>query len=69
MDCGAWGPGVAVGPCHLRGPVELIQAQFPRFAGILGIRGRRHGDRAQTPAAKEEERWAGRGGGEGKGQG
>lgn len=35
--------------CHLRGPVQLIQTQFPRFAGILGIRRRRHGDRAQTP--------------------
>lgn len=37
-----------VNPCHLRSPVELIQTQFPRFAGILGIRRRRHGDRAQT---------------------
>lgn len=29
--------------------MQLIQTQFPRFAGILGIRRRRHGDRAQTP--------------------
>ena len=35
-------------PCHLRGPVELIQAQFPRFAGVLGVRRRRHGDRTRA---------------------
>lgn len=35
-------------PCHLRGPVQLIETQFPRFAGILCIRRRRHGDGAQT---------------------
>lgn len=44
---------------HLRGPVQLVEAQFPRLAGILGIRRRRHGDRARTPhqhsAAEEEE--------------
>lgn len=35
-------------PCHLRGPVQLVETQFPRFAGILGIRRRRHGDGART---------------------
>lgn len=36
--------------CHLRGPVQLIETQFPRFAGILCIRRRRHGDGAPTPS-------------------
>lgn len=44
-------------PCHLRGPVELIQAQFPRFAGVLGVRRRRHGDR--TTAAPPPRRRGG----------
>lgn len=39
-------------PCHLRGPVQLIETQFPRFAGILCIRRRRHGDGAQTPSKR-----------------
>lgn len=57
--------------CHLRGPVELVQTQFPRFAGILGIRRRRHGDRADPrrgSKAEEEERRA-RERGKGKGEG
>lgn len=57
------------GSYHLRGPVELIQTQFPRFAGILGIRRRRHGDRAQPPAGAPRRRSAGLGrGGRGKGR-
>lgn len=36
--------------------MELIQTQFPRFAGILGIRRRRHGDRAQTPTRAPRRR-------------
>lgn len=54
--------------CHLRGPVELIQTQFPRFAGILGIRRRRHGDRAQTPARAPTRRSGLGRGGRGKGR-
>jgi hypothetical protein len=52
--------------CHLRGPMQLIQTQFPRFAGILGIRRRRHGDQAQTPhpGSAGEESKAGEGEGD-----
>lgn len=37
----------------LRGPVQLVETQFPRFAGILGIRRRRHGDGARTPPSSK----------------
>lgn len=43
-------------PCHLRGPVQLVETQFPRFAGILGIRRRRHGDGARTPSKQGSPR-------------
>lgn len=56
------------GSCYLRGPVELIETQFPRFAGILGIRRRRHGDRAQTPARAPMRRSGLGKGGRGKGR-
>ena len=50
--------------------MELIQTQFPRFAGILGIRRRRHGDRAQTPTrAPPPGRRRGRLGSAGRGKG
>lgn len=37
--------------------VELIQAQFPRFAGVLGVRRRRHGNRTTAAPPRRRVGW------------